>query len=57
MRFAAARLPLTERMQTVNEEIPLQLIREHCARAYKCDSGSSSSRESSDISEVELKEL
>lgn len=57
MRFAAARLPLTERMQTVKEEIPLQLIRDHCARAYKCDSGSSSSRESSDISEVELKQL
>lgn len=63
-RAAAQRLPLTGRMQTVKEEIPLQLIKEHSARAYKCEganefsvSGSSSSRGSSDISKVELKEL
>jgi len=51
-------------MQTVKEEIPLQLIKEHSACAYKCEganefsvSGSRSSRGSSDISKVELKEL
>lgn len=59
-RAAAHRLPRTGRMQTVEEEIPLQLIKEH----YNCEganefsvSGSRSSRESNDISEVELKEL
>lgn len=63
-RTAAQRLPLTGRMQTVKEEIPLQLIKELSARAYKCEganefsvNGSNSSRGSSDISKVELKEL
>lgn len=36
-RAAARRLPLTGRMQTVKEEIPLQLIKEHAARACKCE--------------------
>lgn len=63
-RAAAQRLPLAGRMLTVEGEIPLQLIKEHSARAYKCEgadefsvSGSRSSRGSGDISEVELKEL
>lgn len=48
----------------MKEEIPLQLIKEDSARAYKREganefsvSGSSSSRGGSDISKVELKEL
>lgn len=63
-RVAAQRLPLAGRMQTLNGEIPLQLIKEHSARACKREganefsvSGSSSSRGCSDISKVELKEL
>ncbi|KAA8590774.1 hypothetical protein FQN60_001717, partial [Etheostoma spectabile] len=46
-------------MQTLKEEIPQQLIKEHSARVYKCEganefsvSGSSSSRGSCDISKM-----
>lgn len=58
MRAAAQRLPLTGRMQTVKEEIPLHLIKEHSARACKCEGANEFSVSgSSDISKVELKEL
>lgn len=38
-RAAAQRLPRTGRMQTAKEEIPLQLIKEHSARACKMRRG------------------